>query len=466
MMPTLAVVGQPNKGKSSIVATMAENTQVAISPVPGTTRAADHFTLKVNGEALYDLIDTPGFQRAGQVHQWLQTHESDASSRADVVRQFVEQHGADNKFADECALLQPIIDGAGILYVVDGSKPYGPEYELEMDILRWTGQPRMALINMIGSGDYRDAWRAGLGQYFSIVREFNAHQASFSQRIALLRAFAEIEENWRVPLYRSADVLEAERKRQLRRASDTVADLLQTATAARIDKPVSQESPTAEEESQLQHELTQRLHNTIRQAEARAQQQIQQIYRHDRSHFSTQALELLDTDLFTERSWQLFGLSKTQLLATGAVSGAVAGGTVDLLVGGSSLLLGSVVGSALGSLTAWFGAPELAKLKVLGVPLGGATASVGPIKDTNFPWVLLGRACLHHTLISERNHAVRETLLASFEQSEHFFDFLSTSERNDLERGFTQLRKDPGSKEQLSKTIAHTLNRHKQHRTT
>ena len=35
MIPTFAVVGQPNKGKSSIVATLAEDERLAIGPTPG-----------------------------------------------------------------------------------------------------------------------------------------------------------------------------------------------------------------------------------------------------------------------------------------------------------------------------------------------------------------------------------------------------------------------------------------------
>ena len=95
MIPSLAVVGHPNKGKSSIVATLAENTRIKISANPGTTRDADRYTLSIDGEPLYELVDTPGFQRAGQLHNWLAEHGSDASARPDLVRQFVDEHKDD-----------------------------------------------------------------------------------------------------------------------------------------------------------------------------------------------------------------------------------------------------------------------------------------------------------------------------------------------------------------------------------
>lgn len=36
--PTFAVVGHPNKGKSSVVATLSQNDAIAIALEPGTTR--------------------------------------------------------------------------------------------------------------------------------------------------------------------------------------------------------------------------------------------------------------------------------------------------------------------------------------------------------------------------------------------------------------------------------------------
>ncbi len=167
MIPIFAVVGHPNKGKSSIVATLAEDEEIVIGPVPGTTRRSHRNTFSIDGEPQYVLVDTPGFQRAGAVLEWLEAHATGAHERPRIVEEFVKTHLRDERFADECELLKPMLDGAGILYVVDGAKPYGPEYELEMQVLQWTGRPRMALINLIGKGDYVDDWRQALDQYFS-----------------------------------------------------------------------------------------------------------------------------------------------------------------------------------------------------------------------------------------------------------------------------------------------------------
>ncbi|MEX2326794.1 MAG: GTPase, partial [Pseudomonadales bacterium] len=104
-VPTFAVVGHPNKGKSSIVATLAEDDRVAISRTPGTTRKARRHTFTLDGEALYTLVDTPGFQRPGEVLDWLKQHAGSASDRPEAVAAFVERHREDPRFADECELL-------------------------------------------------------------------------------------------------------------------------------------------------------------------------------------------------------------------------------------------------------------------------------------------------------------------------------------------------------------------------
>ncbi len=166
-MPRFAIVGHPNKGKSSIVATLAEDDAVAISPHPGTTTQARAYPMRLDGETLYELIDTPGFQRAREtldLARGARARRGRARGRRARVRASARRD--DPRFHDECELLQPIVDGAGILYVVDGSRPYGRQYEAEMEVLRWTGRPRMALINLIAHGRSRRRMARGAGAVF------------------------------------------------------------------------------------------------------------------------------------------------------------------------------------------------------------------------------------------------------------------------------------------------------------
>ena len=438
MIPTFAVVGHPNKGKSSIVATLAEDERVAISPAPGTTRGAHRYTFSIDGEPQYALVDTPGFQRARAVLDWLESRGGSAQDRPALVAEFLASHRDDPRFRDECALLEPIVEGAGILYVVDGAKPYGPEYEVEMQVLQWTGRPRMALVNLIGDGDYVEGWRQGLGQYFSIVRVFDAVRADFAKRIALLRAFAELDESWRDAIERAVAALVAERERRRRRSAGEIAGCIADCLTHVERAPLAVEA----ERERVESRLLEKLRSHVRARERDTRDRVQALYRHQRLERREAAAELLEGDIFTGEAWELFGLSRTELVLSGAVSGAVAGGGVDVLLGGASLLLGAGIGALLGGAGAWLAGDELARVKVLGQTLGGHVLQVGPVKSPNFPWVLLGRAWVHHRLVAERNHARREAMLVALAGHEHLMDQVPDPLRRALARAFQAVRDD------------------------
>jgi hypothetical protein len=440
LIPAFAVVGHPNKGKSSIVATLAENERIPISATPGTTQHADRFTFTIDDEPLYQLIDTPGFQRSRAVLEWLRSRDASATQRPRAIEAFLAAHEADPRFRDECTLLRPIVEGAGILYVVDGTKPYGSEFDVEMEILRWTGRPRMALINLIGEGNYVDEWRQALGQYFSIVREFDAMQADFATRLGVLRAFGELDEAWRVPMERAVEALEAERRHRRAQCAREIADSIAESLLATERVSIGDRDP-----AELEGDVAQRLRNGLRQREQRSRDVVQAIYRHEQLPRDEDKPAVTDVDLFTREGWELFGLSKTQLVLTGSVSGAVAGLGIDALVGGSSFLLGSGIGAVVGAVGTWFGSDELAKTKVLGDPLGGRVLEVGPVSQPNFPWVLLGRAWVHHHLVQERNHALRSAISMRLAEDRNVMDQLPDELRTRLTRSFKRLRSgDPG----------------------
>lgn len=430
MTPRIAIVGHPNKGKSSVVATLAEDDSVAISPLPGTTTQARRFPMRVDDELLYELFDTPGFQRPRETLAWLTEHHPAAHERAQTVAAFVATHQQDERFHDECELLGPVLDGAGILYVVDGSKPYGHEYEAEMQVLQWTGRPRMALINLIGDGDYVDAWRRALDQFFSIVRVFDATRADFSRRIALLRGFGELSEAWRPAMDRAVEALTTERKHRQRQSAVEITDLLIVVATSRVSKVLAPEADVDAPHT----ELTGRLHDRVRRRETQARNAVQTIYQHASVTREEHAASLLGVDLFSEQAWRVFGLSRGQLATTGALSGAIAGGGVDVALGGASMLLGAGIGALLGGVGAFVGTPSLARSKLVGLPIGGRELIVGPIRDPNIGWVILTRALLHHRLVAERNHARREALIIEAGAETRLSEQISAADRRAIDR--------------------------------
>ena len=186
-----------------------------------------------------------------------------------------------------------------------------------------------------------------------------------------------------------------------------------------------------------------------------------EIYHHEGLEAREAAAAFLTEDLFSQRSFSVFGLSSSQLAMTGAASGAVAGGVIDAMLGGASLFLGAGIGAVIGAAGALVGADRLAKVEVLGTPLGGFELRVGPITDPNFPWVMLGRALLHAKLIAERNHARREALVIDAEVGAHLADTIDPARRRTLEKIFRSLRTEPSidraARTQLIETIAASI---------
>lgn len=438
--PVFAVVGRPNKGKSSIVATLARDDAVYIDARAGSTKEAHCYPMKVDGETLYELMDTPGLQRARSVLDWLNAHCSDAAARPETVKAFVEQHEGDARYSDECQALRPIVSGAGIIYVVDGSVPYGADYEAEMEILRWSGRPSLALINPIEGEDFVEEWTAGLGQFFRTVRTFNAHRAEVTKQLELLELFGHLDPAWRAPLERAVSILKQDRQLQAQGASSYITDLIVEAITYKVEQAVPEGLPL----EPVQKLLFERYKAHLVKRERQCRQRVEELYYYSNLKKSEDTLALEESDLFNIEKWYLWGLSERALLTAAASAGAVVGGStgmmVDAATGGLLGGLGTLVAGAGGAVSGIWGARKYAdkigQVKVKGIPTGGNMLSYGPSKSVNFPFVLLGRALLHQRLICTRTHADREAL----DLNQPLLERLTDKERKRLARLFEDIR--------------------------
>jgi len=464
-VPVFAVVGRPNKGKSSIVATLARDDSVYIDARSGSTREARDFPMTVDGETLYTLVDTAGIQRAREVLDWLQAHCADASARAATVREFVAVHENNPHFHDECALLSPVVNGAGIIYVVDGSCPFAPDYEAEMEILRWTGRPSLAVINPVDNDDFAAEWEAGLGQYFRTVRLFNAHRAQYDKQLELLELFGHLDPHWRDALQRAVAVLRGEREAQHRTASVLIAELIYDSLSFSTSQRLLQGMPT----EPVQQALAARYRQQLAARERRNRRQVEEVYHYHSLQRSEASLALEDSDLFNTENWYLWGLNRRALTAVASSAGALLGGGAGMVVdgatggllGGLATLGSGAVGAVTGGIGAWRYADEIARIQIKGMPTGGQELSFGPSRNVNFPFVLLGRALLHHRLLCGRTHADRSELTLN----DNLLEQLNDAERRKLARIFANLRAHKRVDEMRAKLEQIVLARCREHDT-
>lgn len=425
--PAFAVVGHPNKGKSSIVSTLTRQDAVSISEVSGTTTHAQTFPCSVDGQVLYELIDTPGFQRPRQVLEWLQEDVGNASERVQAVRHFLEQQKAaqTKRFHDETELLTPIMAGAGIIYVVDGSLPYSPEFETEMTILQWTGQPRMALINPIGGDTFVPEWQAALTQFFSIVRVFDPMSANSQKKRTLLSAFAELHEPWRPAIEQALLQLDNYQSKQVAQSNWQIARSLTDMLSEQQQLKV----PARFTESLLKQQLSQQYQRAMRQHETRCQKQLQALFSLTRLDTRTEQLQTDFPDLFDQSTWYIFGLDKKKLITLSTAAGAASGAVIDAGVGGASFMAGALTGGLVTGLASLAATMRTDSLNIKGVPVSGKMLTAGPVKDTAFAFVILGRQLDFLDAISVRNHAQRMTLAVNERSMTHRLEKLDKKQQ-------------------------------------
>lgn len=450
-IPTFAVVGRVNRGKSSIIATLAEEDSIAISPLPGTTRRTTAYDVSLHGRTLFRLVDTPGFEEASRALSWLQKTSPDASERRARVRAFHATFSGTDDFVEECELLGPILDGAAILYVVDGSTPFRENVMAEVEILRWTGQPRMALINRSVEGQHVATWQDALASAFSAVRNFDAHAAGFGERLRLLSLFRELVEAWREPLSTVISLLEREQERRLQESAREIANLVIDSVSHTLLVQGSDEGLTERQRAQAEQQFL----DDLRELESKERKAVASLYRHEQlkaQHAEDLERPLFERDLFSERVWHSLGLSAGQLLATYSLAGASAGGTIDAMVGGASFLAGAVIGAAVGGATAlWqLGDRALSITAVdglrerLDVSAGNVVKyRVGPHQHPNFPFVVLDRALLHHQAVRRRSHALNTTSQLTVAGKENPSRHLTTAMSQRVTRALDKVRKNP-----------------------
>jgi hypothetical protein len=328
------------------------------------------------------------------------------------------------------------MSGAAIIYVVDGSRPYGTEYEAEMEILRWTGQASLALINPIENENHILQWQQALGQYFKIVKVFNAMQAEQAKQLSVLQAFSQLRNDWQSAIN---ELIKAYRERSKQRKQDStelLAALLTTACVYRL----SQKVLTQGQATALKPVMEQRYFKKLAAIEQDHHESLKSLFFY---HHLKSNVEVLPDfgNLFDTEKWVVWGLNRKQLTIAAAMAGAAAGAIIDLSLAGSSLFLGALGGSAVGATSAWFGADKLAGFKLQGLPVGGYVAQQGPMKNRNFPYVLLGRFLHLEEALQSRTHARRDSIQVTEGKLQDRISTLKNAQQKSLHRALELLSK-------------------------
>ena len=305
-----------------------------------------------------------------------------------------------------------------------------------MEILRWTGQASLALINPIENQDHIQSWQQALGQYFKVVRVFDAMQADFDKQLSVLDAFSHIKQEWQGAI----EKLITEHQRIRAGQQDNSLQLLVELLWSLCTYQVSQKVLSRSQAQALRATLETQFLSDMRNIEQQCHDALKRIYHYH--NLESEIYELpLDANLFDTEKWILWGLNRQRLTAAASMAGAATGAAVDLALAGSSLMLGAISGALIGGGSAWFGADHIAQFRVQGLPLGGFEARQGPIRNRNFPYVVLGRYLYLDTALRNRTHAQRDSIQISEGDLTDRIAALSRSQQGELHQALERLRR-------------------------
>lgn len=402
MIPAFAVLGHPNEGKSSVVSTLTENDAIPISRIPGETVRAKDYIVKIDGTPVIKFIDTPGFQVPRQTLAWFKQFKG---KTGDVVTEFIDTYQHDPFYQDECELFKPVDQGAGIIYVVDGSRPVRDDDLCEMEILRLTGRPRMAVINAkTDAKDYSKDWQQEFRKHFNAIRIFNSNTANFLERIRMLESLKSIDQEWEPMLSSVVQVFETDWEKRNRMAAATIIAAIEQSLTLTVSEPLSKTSYRRAVEKQL----SQKYQSSIRSIEKKMFKRIRSLYKHHLFDYQLDDYSVLKHDLFSEKTWELLGLTSKQLAVAGAVVGGTMGVVLDAAVAGHSLGFFAAVGGIIGAGSAIFSGKKIAGETKSGIQLGGDKLNLGPNKNLQFLYILMDRACIYYAHMVKRPHGKRD----------------------------------------------------------
>lgn len=405
---SFAIVGHPNEGKSSVVSTLAEDDSVRITTIPGETVVCRRFPVIIDGREIIRFIDTPGFQSPLATLAWLQGHEGPG-----MLERFVDVHKNDQRFSGENELFIPLISKAGIIYVIDASRPLRSVDIAEMEILRLTGIPRMAIINNKDeTSTYFDAWRNELRKHFNSTRVFNAHMATYAQRIALLESMKAIDQQWEKTMGTVIQAFKDDWSRRIAMSSFFICDMIQDALIYQVSRNFSDEAQI----ETFHHRLVTDYQKEITRIEKQAHSKIKKLFKHNIFDYALPEQSIAGEDLFEQKTWQVLGLSPWQLAAAGVAAGGGIGVGLDAATAGITFGAFTLSGALLGAGSALMGGKRASKAVIKGpklgnyqgaVPIGGLQMTIGPVTNIQFPFILLDRALIFYSLAINWAHGRR-----------------------------------------------------------
>jgi hypothetical protein len=298
------------------------------------------------------------------------------------------------------------------------------------------------------SPENETTWRQRLGTAFNLVRPFDAHAARYDERRKLLESLLQVDDINQDRIRHVLDAMASEWNERREEATEAIMEFLEKALLLRVRDPIdSRDERVPSRKKRKQAELRAAYFEKLVALESECLRRLLIIYRHHLIEPDIDPAVHQGLDLEMAETWRKWGLNRWQLVAAGAVTGGTAGAMFDVGVGAHSLGAGTVIGAIGGGTVALLKGGSLPELRMKigrGIRLStgeGRTLVVGPPASPNFPWVLLDSMLLRYRGLLERAHGRRDPGSIHVERNRSIAQQILGGRRRLLQRWFTSCLK-------------------------
>jgi len=338
----LTVAGHTNVGKTSLLRTLGRNPRFGqVENAPNITRNVAAMPLKVNSKEVIVLFDTPGLEDAMALREYIdelareqQLAHWDGPAK---VAALLHTTRAKTDFAQEAKVLGQLLESDAVLFVLDVRQDVLTKYLDELALLQLCGKPVLPVLNFTASPASQEAlWREELRKAgLHLMIAFDSVAPPFAGEAQLYDLLGNLLSGHESALQQWQAQLLAMQKERWKKASECVADLIISAAAYRqVIEPAEQEQGLAA------------LQQAVRKAERKAEEDLLALFDFEKTELlgqeEYQAQTSWERDLFHPATIKQLGVTASQ----GVAAGAAAGAGFDVMTGGLSLGMGTVIGAS------------------------------------------------------------------------------------------------------------------------
>jgi hypothetical protein len=170
----------------------------------------------------------------------------------------------------------------------------------EMEILRLTGCPRIAIINCKETEqNYLEQWKSEFRKHFNAVRRFNAHKATYAERIALLENLKSIDQDWQPVLETVIEAFKNDWEERNLVTADIICRMLTDCLTHSVSRNISENTS----EEKVRQEVISKYSRDIEEKKRNAHNRIRKLFKHNIFNYELPTHSILHEDLFNQKTW-------------------------------------------------------------------------------------------------------------------------------------------------------------------